>query len=52
MTAARLTMTEAQLQRAILDQARTRGLLAFHVLDSRKSVGVGFPEEEVPHAPR
>jgi hypothetical protein len=38
------TLTEAQLQRTILDACRQHRLLAFHVLDSRKSVGVGFPD--------
>jgi len=39
-----LPLTEAQLQRSVLDTCRAMRLLAFHVLDSRKSVGVGFPD--------
>ena len=41
---ARPKMTESQLQASILDLARTHRLLAFHVRDSRKSIGVGFPD--------
>jgi hypothetical protein len=37
-------MTESQLQLSILDLARRHRLLAFHVRDSRKSLGVGFPD--------
>jgi hypothetical protein len=44
IVSARPKMTESQLQASILDLCRTRRLLAFHVRDSRKSVGVGFPD--------
>jgi len=38
------SMTEAQLQASILDLCRLHGLLAFHLRDSRKNMGVGFPD--------
>lgn len=37
-------MTEAMLQASILQLARHHRLLAFHVYDSRRSAGVGFPD--------
>jgi hypothetical protein len=37
-------MTEGQLQANILDLARTRHLLSFHLRDSRRNMGVGFPD--------
>lgn len=37
-------MTEAMLQTAVLELARRQRLLAFHVYDSRRSAGVGFPD--------
>lgn len=37
-------MTEAMLQASVMDLARTHRLLAFHVYDSRRSAGVGFPD--------
>lgn len=40
----RMPMSELQLQAAILEEARIRRLLAFHIRDSRKNIGVGFPD--------
>lgn len=37
-------MTEAMLQASILELARHHRLQAFHVYDSRRSAGVGFPD--------
>lgn len=36
-------MTEAQLQAAVLELCKLRGLLAYHVHDSRRSAA-GFPD--------
>lgn len=36
-------MTEAELQRAVLDMCRWKGLLAYHTYDPRRSVA-GFPD--------
>lgn len=41
---ARPKMTESQLQSAVFDLCRTHRLLCFHVYDSRRSSGVGFPD--------
>lgn len=37
-------MTEAQLQRAVLDLTKWLGLLAFHSTDSRRDSCAGFPD--------
>lgn len=37
-------MTEAQLQASILDLCRHHRLLAMHIRDSRRNIGVGFPD--------
>lgn len=37
-------MSETQLQANILDLCRRLRLLAFHIRDSRKNIGVGFPD--------
>lgn len=37
-------MTEAMLQSSVLELCRTYRLLAFHVYDSRRSAGIGFPD--------
>jgi len=42
-------MSEAELQSAILDLARWEGYLTFHVRDSRKSTGPGFPDLVLVH---
>lgn len=42
--AARDLMTEAQFQQAVVDLARLRGWLTFHVHDSRRGLGAGFPD--------
>lgn len=42
--ASKTTMTEGQLQANILDLARRQGLLTFHLRDSRRNMGVGFPD--------
>jgi hypothetical protein len=39
-----MKLTESQLQANILDLCRTLRLLAFHIRDSRKNMGVGFPD--------
>jgi len=43
------TISEAELQSSILDLARRCGWLAFHVRDSRKSTGPGFPDLVLVH---
>lgn len=40
----RVAMTESQLQASILDLCRHHRLLAFHIRDSRRNIGVGFPD--------
>lgn len=42
--AARDSMSEADFQQAVVDLARIRGWLAFHVHDSRRGLGAGFPD--------
>jgi hypothetical protein len=42
-------VTEAELQSDILDLARRCNWLAFHVRDSRKSTGPGFPDLVLVH---
>ena len=42
-------MTEAQLQKMIVDLARLSGWLCFHIYDSRKSMGAGFPDLVLVH---
>ncbi len=37
-------MTEAQLQRAVIDLTRWLGLLAFHSTDARRDTSAGFPD--------
>ncbi len=37
-------MTEGQLQASILDLCRVHRLLVFHIRDSRKNIGMGFPD--------
>lgn len=44
MTRTHLHMTEPQLQSSILDLCRHHRLLAFHIRDSRRNIGVGFPD--------
>lgn len=44
MTKTRTHMTEPQLQLSILDLCRHHRLLAFHIRDSRRNIGVGFPD--------
>lgn len=39
-----ITMTEAQLQTSIVALCRTHRLHVFHMHDSRRSTGVGFPD--------
>lgn len=36
--------SEKEFQSAVVDLARRCGFLVFHVIDSRKSTGVGFPD--------
>ena len=36
--------SERELQSAVIELARRTGWLAFHVIDSRKSTGPGFPD--------
>jgi len=42
-------MTEAQFQQAVVDLARLRGWLVFHVHDSRRGLGAGFPDLVLVH---
>lgn len=44
MVKGRVAMTESQLQASILDLCRHHRLLAFHIRDSRRNIGVGFPD--------
>lgn len=37
-------MTEGAFLAAVLDECETYGVLAFHCVDSRRSVGAGFPD--------
>ncbi len=37
-------MSEAELQAAVVESARLLGYLVMHIRDSRKSIGVGFPD--------
>lgn len=39
-----MTLTEADLQRTVLDMARWHGLLAFHSTDPRRDTCAGFPD--------
>lgn len=39
-----LVITEAAFQRQIIELARLRGFKVFHVYDSRKSTGTGWPD--------
>ena len=42
-------MSEAELQAAVVELAKWNGWLCFHVIDSRKSIGVGFPDLVLVH---
>jgi VRR-NUC domain len=44
-----LAMTERELQDAVVDLAHRTGWLCLHVLDSRKSMGVGYPDLTMVH---
>lgn len=44
MTAATLPMTEAELQSVIIDACGYLGLPVFHIRDSRRNMGEGFPD--------
>ncbi len=42
-------MSEAELQAAVVELARWHGWLVMHITDSRKSIGVGFPDLVMVH---
>ena len=41
--------TEAQFQQAVVDLAQLRGWLVFHVHDSRRGLGAGYPDLTLLH---
>ena len=41
--------SEAQFQRAVVALARTRGWYVFHVRDSRRGLGAGYPDLTLVH---
>jgi hypothetical protein len=44
-----MTMSERELQSAVIDLARRCGFLYMHITDSRKSAAVGFPDLVLVH---
>lgn len=44
-----MTMTERELQAAVIDLAKLGGWLYMHITDSRKSAAVGFPDLVLVH---